>query len=298
MPAFDTLQMGITTRCNLLCAHCPREPADCFEHLPLELFKQRLARFEAARFGTLLVSDFGEPTMVPGFLSYLRHARRQGWRAVEFVTNASCTDRALWEAVVREELAARIMISLEAATPAQYRAFRGQPWETFARTVALITALKGRHAPGAAPEIRLNAVCLVDTLHELEPLIRFTAEVGADALSLVHLNPTARCSRDDWRGGPDHHLDGLPRDRLLEAFAHALALARDLGVDVSLPEPMPELGEAAPWVPPPAAAPDGIRCTQPFLWVQVHAGGAVYPCCQMSARWSVGNLDEADFEQL
>ena len=48
---------------------------------------------------------------------------------------------------------------------------------------------------------------------------------------------------------------------------------------------------AEPW-------PAESKCDRPYEWVQVQADGNVYPCCQISQRYSVGNINDKTFEEI
>ncbi|MBT5471690.1 MAG: SPASM domain-containing protein, partial [Nitrospina sp.] len=39
-------------------------------------------------------------------------------------------------------------------------------------------------------------------------------------------------------------------------------------------------------------------CNKPYEWAQVDPEGNVYPCCQISRRYSVGNLNDLTFEEI
>ena len=294
---FNKLQVGITSRCNLMCRHCPRDTdASVYRDVGLFQFQKYLSRFDPAQFTELLVSDFGENTMLKEFLSYLRAAKQLGWNRVEFVTNATNGKRDLWETIFGEDLARRVIVSLEAANAEGFERVRGFPWARFTANVATIADCIAKN--GLRAELVFNAVCMKSNLHELPHIVDFAARHAAQ-LYMVHLNPSNMFNNP--LGQPDNHLDRVRRDEVVSVFREVQQRARDLGVRVSLPETFPEL-EGAPPAPAPAMKramrSNELLCMQPFRWVEVGDNGNVYPCCQMAKRFPVGNLNSATFEEI
>lgn len=295
-PVFTKLQVGITTRCNLVCQHCPRDTdPSVYSDLSLERFERYLSRFDPAQFGNLLVSDFGEVTIVKSFLAYLRAARARGWHDVEFVTNATNGKTELWETIFRERLARELVISLE-GTGRVFEDVRGFSWERFARNVRTIIDANIKY--GSFARIVLNAVCMRSNLASLPDVVDFAAEHGA-SLTFVHLNPSNQFNNP--LGHRENHLDHADRAEVIATFAEVTRRAGERGVRVVLPEEFPELQATGPRA---VAAPvmprerDALRCYQPLRWVEVDLQGNVYPCCQMAKRHAVGSLERDSFEEI
>lgn len=295
-PVFATLQVGITTRCNLMCQHCPRDTdPSVYSDLSLDRFERYLAGFDPAQFGNLLVSDFGEVTIVKSFLAYLRAAHARGWHHVEFVTNATNGKVDLWETIFREQLVRKLVISLEGTGP-MFEEVRGFAWERFAKNVRTITNANAKF--GSPAKVVLNAVCMRSNLASLPDVVDFAADNGA-ALSFVHLNPSNQFNNP--LGQYDNHLDHADRNEVVAIFAEVQRRAAARRVRVVLPEEFPEL-HAEPVTAAATAAmpkePDALRCYQPLRWVEVDLEGNVYPCCQMAKRHSVGSLERDSFEEI
>ena len=293
-PVFATLQVGITTRCNLMCLHCPRDTDESvYSDLPLERFERYLASFDPWQFGNLLVSDFGEVTIVKSFLSYLRAASARGWRHVEFVTNATNGKADLWDTIFREGLVQKLVISLE-GTGEVFESVRGFSWTRFAANVKTITDANARY--GSRAKVVLNAVCMRSNLTALPDVVDFAADHGA-ALSFVHLNPSNQFNNP--LGQYSNHLDQAPRADVVATVVEITRRAAVRGIQVMLPEAFPELDAPAESstsaVPPEPAA---LRCYQPLRWVEIDAQGNVFPCCQMAKRHAVGTLESSTFEEV
>jgi radical SAM protein with 4Fe4S-binding SPASM domain len=295
-PTFTMLQVGITSRCNLMCAHCPRDTdPGAYADVPLDTFEDYLSGFDPSQFGSLLVSDFGEVTIVKTFLAYLRRARDMGWRHVEFVTNGTNARPDLWNAIFREQLARKIYISLEGVGTA-FEAVRTFPWARFAANVRAIADANEVH--GNPARLVFNSVCMKSNLHDLPDVVDFAAAHRA-MLTFVHLNPSNEFNNP--LGRADNHLDCESRGEVLEVFAEVRRRASALGVKTMLPEEFPELDMPAVRERPHLASAhpiDRLKCQQPLAWVEVGADGGVYPCCQMAKRHPMGNLRTHTFAQI
>lgn len=297
---FNKLQVGLTTRCNLVCQHCPRDTdPSVYRDLGLAQFRKYLAGFDPKQFQEFLISDFGENTILKDVVAYLRVAKQRGWNQVEFVTNGTNGKRELWETIFGEDLARRVIVSMESADPEGFEHVRGFPWARFSKHVATIADCIAKH--GRRAELVFNAVCMKSNRHGLPDIVDFAAQHGAK-LYMVHLNPSNTFYNP--LGRPENHLDCVPRDEILPIFREVKRRAAALGVPLWLPEAFPELDEHAPAIPAEiSAAAQALRrnellCTQPFRWVEVGDNGNVYPCCQMAKRFPVGNLNTHTFEEI
>jgi radical SAM protein with 4Fe4S-binding SPASM domain len=299
-PQLTVLQIGITTRCNLLCKHCPRVLDDSvYKDVELSKFKDYLSAFDPNQFFVLVVSDFGEVTMLKNFLAYLRTARELGWTRIEFVTNATNGKRELWDTIFKEGLARKIFISLE-GTGEMFETVRGYPWNKFAANVATITEMNNKY--GGKCEIVFNAVCMKNNLQALPDVIDFAALHGG-AVTFVHLNPSNM--ENNPLGLPENHMDEAPRHEVVEVFREVKRRFLAYGVRTQLPEDFPELHDPAPAPGEPPANPNPIKltvsdlmCAQPLRWVEVDDHGNVYPCCQMAKRYPLGNLATNTFDEI
>ncbi len=299
-PWFDKLQIGLTSRCNLVCQHCPRESDSSVYHdLGFDKFRTFLKGFNPSQFTDLLVSDFGENTLLKDYLAYLRTAKEMGWQQIEFVTNATNGKRDLWDAIFGEDLARRVIVSIESADPAGFESVRGFPWERFSRNVATIADCIEQH--GRRAELVFNAVCMKSNLHTLPGIVDFAAAHRAK-LYMVHLNPSNMFNNP--LGRPENHLETVPRDEVLTVFREVKRRAAAFRVPLWLPEPFPELEveakvpETSPTLASLQARNEELLCMQPLRWVEVGDNGNVYPCCQMAKRFPVGNLNTQTFDEI
>lgn len=295
---FEVLQIGITTRCNLVCKHCPRDNryVDKSE-ISLEKFMSYLKNFQATQFNNLLISDFGEVTIVKDFLNYLRFAKSQGFRRLSFVTNATRNDRKFWQAITEEHLVSNIIISLEGLGSC-YQDIRGHSFSHFLKVVNLISELFNSASPPIP--FKLSVVCMQQNLDHLVSIVDLAADIGAAELYFVHLNPTSfKNDRPEKLCTSAQHLDSTERVIVVNTFAKVLERAITRNLKIKLPESFSELQRATTTSPTPMAPKEiDFFCGFPFKWVQVGIGGNVFPCCQMSQKVFMGNIKDQSFHEM
>jgi radical SAM protein with 4Fe4S-binding SPASM domain len=296
-PKWDTLQLPLTNRCNLWCAHCDRTPS--YRHdwtHSLDQFSRLLSPFDARRFGNLLLSGYGEITLLPHLAEYREAAQRMGWKRIQFVTNGTQPRARTIERLFAEHLVARLFISTEAASAALYQRIRGSDIQCFHEFLDTVAKAKRKHA--AATQLIMNVVCMKENLRELPQLVSLARAFDLDEITFVPLNI-------HWADGaapdrklcvPQQSLDAVAREEVVRVFRDALHRA-DKQIRINLPERFPELEEKAPMNnrPPERLL---LKCFQPLKWIYVGPNGDLYPCCQMGEKQSMGNVHRQSFETI
>jgi MoaA/NifB/PqqE/SkfB family radical SAM enzyme len=291
------LQMPLTDLCNLRCRHCTRRPSSkLFGVVPLETFTRRLSRFLPRWFEKLYLSDWGETMIIPNVLEYFYAAKRAGWDRVEFTTSDSQFDKhaAVWEELIVERLTSKVSISIESTDRATYESIRGVPYESFRKLVAGIAALRQKHSSPLRTELAVT--CFKDNIREVPKLVQLASDVGVDWVETHYLSTVLFVEEADKLCVPEQSISHVDRKEILDIFAHAIALAREKGIRLSLPEPFPEL-EGSQGCFPDDNAP-GYRCALPFQWVHVWFDGQVFPCCSMAHEFPLGSVDKLDFHSI
>lgn len=85
-----TLELGLTTACNLCCPDCPSRMGQPGLFLPLETARRLFVLCRGRTFGVILSG--GEPTLHPGFGQILAMAREHEFRDVTVISNGSRLD--------------------------------------------------------------------------------------------------------------------------------------------------------------------------------------------------------------
>lgn len=309
---FTALQIGITDSCNLVCRHCGRLPGQSkiFGTLPLPTFARYLACFSPEWFDELIISDWGEPTMVPNLLDYLYLAKKTGWEKVQLITNGTCRDETLLDEIVAQKLLHQLIVSIEGADPKLYEYVRRTKFSVFDSFIRKIAKLREDYR---SPMLFVFSVtCMKHNLADLPNIIDLAAEVNVNRVYMVHIHPFP--AGDSVPGKlcvPEQNLDNVDRRKVLESFEKVLDRARAHGILLMLPEPFPELTGNNHVIFTPSSTLDpstdtGLRdavaeeykCPEPFRWVQIDFAGNVYPCCRAKKLYSFGNINNLDFHSI
>lgn len=122
LPRLTTLNVELTSRCNVACSYCDvnRELGRPAADLPLERLAELLEQTPGLQ--TLLPFQWGEPLLYPALDEALALARRHGLRSY-LTTNGTLLDGDRFEALSRAGLT-RLTVSLD-GTPASHAARRG-----------------------------------------------------------------------------------------------------------------------------------------------------------------------------
>ena len=86
-----TLELGVTTACNLSCPDCPSRRGNPGLFLPADTAERLFALCRGRTFGVIVSG--GEPTLHPGFGRLLAMAREHEFRDVVVISNGSRLDR-------------------------------------------------------------------------------------------------------------------------------------------------------------------------------------------------------------
>ncbi len=167
-PAWDWIQVEVTTRCNALCSYCPRTVYGKSwpeRDLPLEIFRRLLPDLPRARHVHL--QGWGEPLLHPEFFQMARLARKAGCQ-VGTTTNGTLLDQELARELVATGIDV-VAFSLAGTGPKNDALRRGAP---LGRVMAgILSLLQARsQARSRVPEIHIAYMLLGSALEELVSL--------------------------------------------------------------------------------------------------------------------------------
>ncbi len=315
---WELLQLSLTEKCNLRCKHCTKdfdgERAKTF--LPFKDFQKYLGKFNPDDFDRILLSDWGESTMMPKFIDYLRYANSQGWKKTEIVTNGTRLDETLWDEIVVKKLLTRVIISIESAEKDNFEYIRGFSFDKFCQFLSMMKRLRQKHSSDMW--LTFNVTSMRRNLQDLPGIIKFARENNVQEVVFVHLNSLTwyEGKEDDKLCVPDQNLDTLPREETVQVFLEVCAVADRLGIRVEYPERYPQVEALRKLLdaqePSSSRYRPGLdervsrrdprqktsRCHLAYEWIQVRADGAVCPCCQMGGAHPIGNLNQRDFYSI
>ncbi len=312
----DVLQMSLTEVCNLRCRHCTKDNKSqpAFTCFPLEDFERFLSMFDSRDFHTLLLSDFGESTLIPNFLEYLRYAKNRYWGCIQIVTKGTRGDQKLWSEIIKDRLLDWVLVSIESADKRKFEYISGYSFDKFKAFLDTITSLRNEHNPNFF--ISLNACSMKYNLKDLTGIIELAHQYDIRSVHFFHLNSMHEyLGKDEKLCLPDQHLDSVERKNVVKIFNEICFLSHKYGIFVVYPEHYPEVAayskeldltfstitDPTPSIHFPVERDPRIktsRCQFSYRWLQVKPSGDIYPCCQMGGRYSLGNLNEMSVDQI
>ena len=265
------------TQCNLNCIHCiSRETRKTVSRLPPAIKDQvrhwaatgQLVSMNTDYSGDLLWADSrfgGELDFVIG-LDIPFQVDTNGVHLTAEVAQKLCRSRAT-----------HVNVSLDAAENETYQRVRrgAPPLQEVLDNVA--TLVRIRAAQGGGFRVMLGFTLMTSTLHEWEPFIRMTADVGADGINSSHLHAyTADMEPESLWNTPQAYN---------AARSRAIELARALGLALGAPPPFHPVAEI------------GHRfCPAPWESAVVLGNGDVAACCVPGTV--MGNLHHESMEAI
>ena len=224
---FTSLELEISTRCNLRCPSCPRNVFSQFwidRDMGLDTFEKILPAFD--QFQTIHFRGWGEPLLNPHFSEMVTMASDSGARLV-LTTNGQIMPKP--DTLKRFE---NIFFRLDYGTAATYE--RRNPWARFNR--AILNISQAIHLAGtdsaAAPKIVLLLAKNKFSLRELPGYLKTAVRLKPDQVVFYH--PYFHVRQIDA-------LSHLPADEdpgLLEHIDGILAeTAREAGLEILNEQP-------------------------------------------------------------
>jgi radical SAM protein with 4Fe4S-binding SPASM domain len=226
--------LEMTNACNLNCVMCGRN-AKHFRptHFRMEWLKKIEAATEKAEEVTLM--GWGEPTMHPQFIEFLKWAEDHGLRKY-FCTNGMKLGELLPS--IFEYKVDVIAISIDAADYMQNKAIRrGADFNTIIKNIKDI-ALQKKQNNTPWPYMNFVTTLMKRNLHEFPKIVRLAAETGLNESKAVFLTVF-----DDAMANESLY-DSM--DEVKKIFEEATRIANDTGINIKIPHLLGEdpAGEA------------------------------------------------------
>jgi MoaA/NifB/PqqE/SkfB family radical SAM enzyme len=295
VPLPKYLQLEVVGQCNLRCRMCPIQfrrdgpPHGPLAFMDFDLFTGLLDQFPELE--RLQLQGLGEPMMHPRFFEMIETAVARGI-TVSTNTNLTLLSARRAELCVTSGLD-ELHASVDGATAATFEHIR--VGARFDRVIANLERLVDvrRHHGRATPRLRMVVVAMRQNLHELTDLVRLAHRLGLDTVFVQHL-----CHDFAESSLPPHYrpmrdfvdaetLLGEEIERIHYEFERATATARELEVDLRLPQTRPRSH------PPRTPGPE--RCSWPWTGAYVSYQGVAMPCCMVATpdRINLGNMASA-----
>ena len=241
-PLPPSLQVEVTSACNLRCAMCLvryRPPVNKLAGaMPLAMVRGLLDDLPDLR--QLTLQGLGEPLLAPDLLALVRYAKQRGVR-VGFNSNATLLNRRRAAELVDSGLD-WLHVSLDGADAATFEAIRdGASFDTVVANVAGLAEAK--QAAGAdTPWIRAVFVAMRRNVAQLPDLVALLGRIGVSELRVQNLSHSftdtdpAGGYQDIRRYAQEEALwGGGDEAAAADAFTRARQVAQENGMVLRLP---------------------------------------------------------------
>src|SRR4030042_5156684 len=180
VPYPRTLNLELTTRCNLRCIMCPKTLGKT-ESIPDgdidENVYNVVERDVLPHVRQLVLSFVGEPLLQKKYLFRLLENCFNRRIAVSLVTNGLLLDHDTAELLVEKKVL-ELNVSVDASDENIYRQIRGGNFQTVVNNLITLKELK-LHKNVAEPYLKLSFVAMKRNISGLEHFVELAASVGA-----------------------------------------------------------------------------------------------------------------------
>jgi MoaA/NifB/PqqE/SkfB family radical SAM enzyme len=295
------LQILPTTRCNARCVFCPSQ---CVSGVSKQNFAPRwLAADQDINVGMMdrLMDDIyrlgglkrvhitgGEPLLYNRIMLMLFILRRSFPEVeISLVTNGILLEK--FAASIVESGISRVSVSVNAATAGSYAAVSqvdGSNFEKIKTGVKLLRAARDKKSQ-KFPYLSLTAVLNRENFNEVEKMLQFGIDTGADAVTYLGLM--------DFPFAADSDLGSALNDaefaQFLKEMERLKATAAQKGIYLGYTGRPKDRGRLRA-----GDAYQKLRCYSGYTFAMVWPDGSVRPCC--NCETVLGNLGEQSFYQI
>lgn len=264
----DTVQLHLTSGCNLRCSHCYLAAGERgTDELDLGAWERVLAGFPDSVRSVELTG--GEPTSIPWLLKLAELLKARGFRLSLF-TNGTLLTPALTRRI--GVLFSSVFVSVDGLAPA-HDAFRGMPG-AFARTVAGINLLAQTEL-----EVGINITMTDESINGLRDLLEFLSSLDVDVIRLAKVMPFGRSQQG-------FEVGAASVSALQAQIARAIAsTAQDVEWDLQVD--LPDTAPAAP------------LCGAGISSCSVRPNGDVFPCSTLAGlEFRAGSVRERSLADI
>ncbi|MDY7091530.1 MAG: radical SAM protein [Acidobacteriota bacterium] len=209
-----SVQLEVSTRCNLTCSYCSHRHLESKRFQPFEEFLRHLDGIDFHRVRNVDFTGLGEPVLHPRLPDMVREVRRRAPRAeVRVVTNGTVFDARRFEPLCAAGITS-IAFSLDSLDPQRFAHQRGgtalQP--VLDNLEALVEHRRRQNLDHL--RIKIKAVLVDDPYADAEALLSYSAHLGLRMPHFSCIDPrsTAQESYDEtwleegWDGGDEAFL--------------------------------------------------------------------------------------------
>lgn len=273
--------------CNINCVMCdgnPRQKLFTKEtgFMSLELFKNIVDQFIELSGKNLRRIDFrgtGEPLLNQDLPEMIAYGVTNNLM-IGVTTNGMLLTEDLSRKLIEDGLAT-LTLSIESVNQKIYEAIRrGSKWDVIRANIIRFSQLIKELNSGC--KIQINTVLSDKTITEIENIIRFGANIGADNVSLLNIEVGSVTDNEAFYAQEKMH--GKGRIELQKLFDQWTKLAGTV--------------KAKLYLPPIDACADK-SCVFNYSGPMITCDGLVFPCCRMQdIKYTLGDLKKQPINEI
>lgn len=280
------VRMDLKMACNLRCPSCHFSGKDFREdstQMPLENFKKIAAEiFPKTRL--LFLSCSAEPLTVKNFEHYLDVCGQYRFSNLTFTTNGMLLKESHVESCIKNRVN-EICFSIDGSKKETVEKLRkGAKFETIIENIKMLNRVKEKRA-STFPAARFNFVMSTENIDEVVDFVRLVSELKGDYIVFRHF-----IDMGGEMGTKDCSLAQVP-EHYNEVQRKASSLAKELGIEILMPQPFSLKKESKPKKPKVNLKKYG--CANPWFMIYLHPNGAYRPCTYLPFE---GNVLETSFQ--
>ena len=255
IPKFpDSIQLEITTKCNLSCSICPRHTFENFNPngvMPMATYN-KILKDAKSYLKSVYLWGVGEPLMHPDFFEMVSTAKAMGLKVI-FTTNAILLTKEVSEKIV--ELGVdEVIVSLDGASLETVERIRGCNLDVIFSNIAELNLTK-KSQNKKYPKLSINFIVLKSNVKEAIPVLSVANIMEVDRVKFQNMLT--------WN--EENANDALITNARLNQLDKILDASKKVKIKVQIPNR--ELTEYP-------------KCLQPWIGApNVTYDGTVTPCC-------------------
>ncbi|MEM2099328.1 MAG: radical SAM protein [Candidatus Bathyarchaeia archaeon] len=279
LSAPSTVDVFITSKCNLKCVHCFSATIEQTD-LSLNALESIFDQLEKMRVLEVRING-GEPLMHPQIYSILRMLEHRRFRKVILTNGTLLNDR-----IVKQLKKSNVTptVSLDDSDAHDHDLFRGVEG-AFEKTVAGLKTLQKNEV-----QYGINCCLHVKNIDRVEDIIKLAANEGACRITLLNLEPVGRVrSHKEWVPSLEKYESALPRLIALKAKYRNIDVSLDAFLSCSIPR------EAV------LEAKRGyVSCRAGRTALSIFSDCCVYPCNSVvgDVKWNMGSLKDETLQDV
>jgi molybdenum cofactor biosynthesis enzyme MoaA len=296
----SSLQLEVTTRCNLRCEYCSNRHLEQTEDLALERFRRLLDRIDLRRVDNVDFTGLGESVLHLQLPEMVREIlRRAKPTQLRVVTNGTALTPKRFEPLCEAGITS-IAVSVDSLDPEKFARARtgGRLSQVLENLEALVAYRERRRLDGL--QIKIKAVLLGDPYGDAEALLAYSARHGLDMPHFSCLDTRAKARshyRAPWMESAWAEEGGAAFGHWAEHRWRELTRGRPVPAQSSEPSP----AQRAVGFVHPSLLPSEDLCRWAVDAAFVSVDGQCLSCCEQMIdlpRLGYGSLESATLAQL